>query len=53
MKSSLAAMKRQMFPAQAGRRVHGLFTLGLGSCIVIFTYVKLKDATVELFCRTI
>ena len=30
MKSSLAAVKRQMFPAQAGQRVRGLFILGLG-----------------------
>ena len=30
MKSSLAAMKRQRFPAQACRRVRGLFILGLG-----------------------
>ena len=31
MKSSLAAVKRQRFPAQASRRVRGLFILGLGS----------------------
>ena len=30
MKSSLAAVKRQRFPAQAGRQVRGLFILGLG-----------------------
>ena len=30
MKSSLAAVKRQRFPARASRRVLGLFILGLG-----------------------
>ena len=32
MKSSLAAVKRQRFPAQAGQLVRGLFILGLGDC---------------------
>ena len=30
MKSTLAAVKRQRFPAQASQRVLGLFILGLG-----------------------
>ena len=33
MKSSLAAVKRQRFPARASRRVRGLFILGLGSAM--------------------
>ena len=31
MKSPLAAVKRQRFPARASRQVRGLFILGLGS----------------------
>ena len=35
MKSSLSAVKRQRFPAQAGRQVHGIFIHGVG--IGLFT----------------
>ena len=33
MKSSLAAVKRQRFPARASQRVRGLFILGLGALL--------------------
>ena len=36
MKSSLAAVKRPRFPAQAGRQVRGLFILGLGYIASLF-----------------
>ena len=66
MKSSLAAVKRQRFPARASQRVHGLFILGLGACVFhyqslfwlnfttqgSFTLAFLLGVFVGRFCRT-
>ena len=50
MKSTLAAVKRQRFPSQASRRVHGLFILGLG--LVLKGLADLgKHITFDGHCR--
>ena len=40
MKSTLAAVKRQRFPARASRRVLGLFILGLGVASAVTSVVN-------------
>ena len=56
MKSSLAAVKRQRFPARASRQVCGLFILGLGILLTLliswhftFSYVSLDASIIVSF----
>ena len=51
MKSTLAAVKRQRFPARASRQVLGLFILGLGYYINKNNFTLSRSLSLFLFCR--